>query len=63
MKWLMFWIIRRTDQFQCSEKLVAQTSDRAPVISGSINGLQTLIKEKYSETEALVCIGLLIDLI
>ena len=41
------------DQFQCSEKIIAHTYDGAPVMSGSISGLQALIKEKYLEKEVL----------
>lgn len=43
------------DQFQCGEKLVAQTYDGAPVMAGSVSGLQTLVKQKYSEVLFVHC--------
>ena len=54
-----------THQFQCSEKIISQTYYGAPVMSGSINGLQTLVKEKYLETEVLFvhCYGHRLNLV
>ena len=41
------------DQFQCSQKIIEQTYDGAPVMPGPIRGLQALVKEKYLETGVL----------
>ena len=44
-------------------KLVAQTYDGAAVISGSHNGLQTLIKQKYKNAMYIHCYAHKLDLV
>lgn len=44
------------DQFNHSVKLVAKTYNWAQLMSGSISGPQSFVKEKYSETKVMfVC--------
>lgn len=51
--WLFLILFEYIGQFQCSEELVTQICNEAPMMSGSISELQTLVKEKYPESAVL----------
>nr|CAH7743193.1 unnamed protein product [Callosobruchus chinensis] len=48
----LFGVLR---EFQCANKLIAQTYDGAAVMSGQHNGLQKLVRDKYNEAIFVHC--------
>ena len=49
------YVLERLDDFNCMEKLVAQTYDGASVMSSELNGVQAKIKEKVPEAMFTHC--------
>ena len=49
------YVLERLDDFNCVEKLVAQTYDGASVMSSELNGMQAKIKEKVPEAMFTHC--------
>lgn len=50
-------------EFQCGDKLVAQTFDGAAVMSGQHSGLQKLVRDKYDQAIFVHCYGHRLNLV
>lgn len=51
------------EQWQCGNKLVAQTYDGAAVMWGELNGLQAKVKEKYPCATFVHCCSHVLNLV
>jgi len=56
-------VFRLLNEYQCTDKLVAQTYDGAAVMSGQHNGLQTLVRSKCKNAIFVLCYAHKLNLI